>query len=153
MGESKEKLKSLLMKVKEETENADLKLNIQKTKIIASCPITSRQIEEGKGGNNDRFILGGSKITADSDCSHEIKRTIALTRWMFVSKVMSLFVNMLSSLVIAFLSKEQASFNFKAAVTICSDFGAPQNKSVTISIVSPYICHEVVGPHAVILVF
>ena len=81
-------------------------------------------------------------------------KTIALTRWTFVSKVMSLLFNMLSRLVIAFLEgKEQISFIFMAAVTICSDFGAQTIKSLTVSIVSPSICHEVVGPDALILVF
>ena len=70
MAESEEELKSFLMKVKEESEKADLKLNIQKTKIIASSPITSWQID---GETVADFILGGSKITADGDCSHEIK--------------------------------------------------------------------------------
>ena len=69
-------------------------------------------------------------------------RTIALTRWTFVGKVMYLLFNMLSR----FSSKEQGSFNFMAAVTICIDFGAPKIKSVTVSIVSPSICHEVMGP-------
>ena len=73
MAESKEELKSLLM-VKEESEKAGLNLNIQKTKIMASSPITSWQID-GKTTETMRdFILGGSKITADGDCSHEIKR-------------------------------------------------------------------------------
>ena len=71
MAESKEELKSLLMKVKEESEKVDLKLNIQKTKIMASGPITSWQID---GERVRDFILGGSKITADGGCSHEIKR-------------------------------------------------------------------------------
>ena len=77
MAESEEKLKSLLMKVKEESEKVDLKLNIQKTKIIASGPITSQQID---GETMSDFILGGSKITADGDCSHEIKRQLLLER-------------------------------------------------------------------------
>ena len=72
MAENKEKLKSLLMRVKEETEKAGLKLNIQKTKIMASGPITSQQIDGGKVETVTDFILLGSKITADSDCSHEI---------------------------------------------------------------------------------
>ena len=73
-------LKSLLMKVKEESEKVDLKLNIQKTKIMASGPITSWQIK-GKTVETVRdFILGGSKITADGDCSHEIKRRLLLGR-------------------------------------------------------------------------
>ena len=77
MVESEEKLKSLLIKVKEESEKVDLKLNIQKTKIMASGPITSQQID---GETVADFILGGSKITADGDCSHEIKRPLLLGR-------------------------------------------------------------------------
>ena len=76
MKESEEELKSLLMKVKEESEKVGLKLNIQKTKIMAPGPITSWQID---GETVAEFILGGSKITADGDCSHEIKR--CLTPW------------------------------------------------------------------------
>ena len=72
MAESEEELKSLLMKVKEENEKVSLKLNIQKTKIMASVPIISWQ-RWGNNGNSDRLILGGSKITADGDCSPEIK--------------------------------------------------------------------------------
>ena len=72
--ESKEELKSLLMKVKEENESVGLKLNIQKTKIKASGPITSWQIDGETMETVTDFILGGSKITADGDCSHEIKR-------------------------------------------------------------------------------
>ena len=74
MAESKEELKSLLMKVKEESKNVGLKLNIQKTKIMASSPITSWQIDGATMGIVRDFIFGGSKITADGDCSHEIKR-------------------------------------------------------------------------------
>ena len=74
-AESEEELKSLLMKVKEESENVGLKLNIQKTKIMASGPITSWQTDVGTVSD---FILGGSKITADGDCSHEIKRRLLL---------------------------------------------------------------------------
>ena len=77
MAESKEELKSLLMKVKAESEKAGLKLNIQKTKIMASVPITSRQID-GKTVTDCIFL--GSKITADGDCSHEIKRHLLLGR-------------------------------------------------------------------------
>ena len=68
------------MKVKEESEKADLKLNIQKTKIMASGPITSWEIDEGTVETESDFILGGSKITADGDCSHEIKRCLVLGR-------------------------------------------------------------------------
>ena len=74
MAESEEKLKSLLMKVKEEREKAGLKLNIQKTKIMASGPITSWQIDGETVETVRDFIFGGSKITADGDCNHEIKR-------------------------------------------------------------------------------
>ena len=73
----KEELKSLLMKVKEKSEKVGLKLNIQKTKIMASGPITSWEID---GETASDFILGGSKITADGDCSHEIKRRLLLGR-------------------------------------------------------------------------
>ena len=78
MAESKEELKSLLMKVKEESEKTDLKLNIQKSKIIASSPITSWQIEGGKVEAVTDFIFLGSKITGDGDCSHEIQRHLTL---------------------------------------------------------------------------
>ena len=80
MAESKEELKSLLMKVKEESEKVGLKLNIQKTKIIAFGPITSWQIDGETMEIVRDFILGGSKITADGDCSHEIKRRLLLGR-------------------------------------------------------------------------
>ena len=80
MAESKEELKSLLMKVKEESEKVGLKLNIQKTKIMASCPITSWQIDGETVETVAGFIILGSKITADGDCSHEIKRHLLLGR-------------------------------------------------------------------------
>ena len=75
-----EELKSLLMKVKEENEKVDLKLNIQKTKIMPSGPITSWQIDGETGETVSDFIFWGSKITADGDCSHEIKRRLLLGR-------------------------------------------------------------------------
>ena len=78
MAESEEELKSLLMKVKEESEKVGLKLNIQKTKIMASGPITSWQVDGETTETVADFILGGSKITADGDCSHEIKRHLLL---------------------------------------------------------------------------
>ena len=80
MAESKEKLKSLFMKVKEKSEKAGLKLNIQKTKIMASSPITSLQINEKTTETVTDFIFWGCKIIADGDCSHEIKRRLPLTR-------------------------------------------------------------------------
>ena len=72
MAESEEKLKSLLMKVKEKSEKVGLKINIQKTKFMASSPITSRQIDGERLETLTDFVLGGTKITADGDCSHEI---------------------------------------------------------------------------------
>ena len=80
MSEIKEELKSLLMKVKEESENVGFKLSIQKTKIMASGPITSWQIDGETVETVTDFILGGFKITADGDCSHEIKRCLLLGR-------------------------------------------------------------------------
>ena len=80
MAESEEELKSLLMKVKEESEKAGLKLNIQKTKIMASGPIISWQIDGETVETVSDFILGGSQITADGDCSHEITRLLLLGR-------------------------------------------------------------------------
>ena len=80
MAESEEELKSLLMKVKEESEKVGLKLNIQKAKIMASGPITSWEIDGESVETVSEFILGGSKITADGDCSHEIKRLLLLGR-------------------------------------------------------------------------
>ena len=80
MAESEEELKSLLMKVKEESEKVALKLNIQKTKIMATGPITSWEIDGETMETMTHFIFGGSKITADGDCSHEIKRHLLLGR-------------------------------------------------------------------------
>ena len=97
MGQSEEELNNLLMKVKEETEKVGLKLNIQKTKIMASGPITSWQ----RDGETVRdFILGGSKITADGDCSHEIKKRLLLGR-----KVMTNLDSILKSRDITLLTK------------------------------------------------
>ena len=80
MAESEEELKSLLMKLKEESEKVGLKLNIQKTKTMASGPMTSRQIDGETMETVTDFIFGGPKITVDSDCSHEIKRCLLLGR-------------------------------------------------------------------------
>ena len=85
MAEREEKLKSLLMKVKEESEKVGLKLNIQKTKIMASGPITSWQIDGETVETVSDFILWGSKITADGDCSHEIKRRLLLGRKVMIN--------------------------------------------------------------------
>ena len=85
MAESEEELKSLLMKVKEESEKADLKLNISKTKIMASGPITSWRMEGEKVETVTGFISLGSKITVDADCSHEIKRCLLLGRQVIIN--------------------------------------------------------------------
>ena len=90
MAESEEELKSLLMKVKEESEKVGLELNIQKMKIMASGPITSWKIDGETVETVSDFILGGSKITADGDCSHEIKRRLLLGRKV-MSKLDSIF--------------------------------------------------------------
>ena len=100
MEESEEELKSLLMKVKQETENVGLKLNIQKTKIMASSPITSWEIDGETVETVTDFILGGSKITADGDCSHEIKRLLLLGR-----KVMTNLDSVLKSRDITLLKR------------------------------------------------
>ena len=92
MAESEEELKSLLMKMKEESEKVGLKLNIQKTKIMASGPITSGEIDGETVKTVSDFILGGSKITADGDCSHEIKRHL-----LFGRKVMTKLDSILKS--------------------------------------------------------
>ena len=92
MAESEEQLKSLLMKVKEESENSGLKLNIQKTKIMASGPITSWKIDGETVETVSEFIFLGSKITEDGDCSHEIKRCLLLGR-----KVMTILDSILKS--------------------------------------------------------
>ena len=100
MTESEEELKSLLMKVKEESEKVGLKLNIQKTKIMASGPITSRQIDGETVKTVADFIFLGSKITADSNCSHEVKRRLLLGR-----KVMTNLDRILKSRNITLLTK------------------------------------------------
>ena len=108
MAESKEELKSLLMKVKEESEKVGLKLNIQKTKIMASGPITSWEIDGETVEIVGDFIFRGSKITADGDCSHEIKRRLLLGR-----KVMTNLDGMLKSRDITLPTKVRL---FKAIV-------------------------------------
>ena len=100
MAESEEELKSLLMKVKVESEKVGLKLNIQKTKIMASNPIASWQIDGETVETVADFIFGGSKITADGDCSHEIKRCILLRR-----KVMTKLDSIFKSRDITFSTK------------------------------------------------
>ena len=106
MAESKEELKSLLMKVKEESENVGLKLNLQKTKIMASGPIISWQIDEERVRD---FTFLGSKITADGDCSHEIKRCLMLGR-----KAMTNLVNILKSRDITDKGPSSQSYDFSS---------------------------------------
>ena len=100
MAESEKKLKSLLMKVKEESEKPGLKLNIKKMKIMASGPISSWQIDGGNNGKVTDFIFLASKITADGDCSHEIKRHSLLER-----KAMIILDSILKNRGITFLTK------------------------------------------------
>ena len=100
LAESKEELKSLLMKMKEESEKVGLKLNIQKTKIMASGPITSWEIDGETVETVSDFIFGGSNITADGDCSHEIKRRLLLGR-----KVMTNLGSIFKSRDITLLTK------------------------------------------------
>ena len=107
MAESEEELKSLLMKLKEESEKVDLKLNIQRTRIMASCPITSWQINGETVKIVADFILGGSKITADGDCSHEIKRGLLLGR-----KVMTNLDSILKSRDITLSTKVCQHYGF-----------------------------------------
>ena len=107
MAESEEELKSLLMKMKEESEKVGLKFNIQKTKIMASCPITSWQIEGEKLEAVTDFISSGSKTTADGDCSHEIKRHLLLGR-----KVMTNIDSILKSRDITFANKNPSSHGY-----------------------------------------
>ena len=102
MAESEEELKSLLMKVKEESEKVGIKLNIQKTQTMASGPITSWEIDGETVETVSGFILGGSKITADGDCSHEIKRCLLLGR-----KVMTNLDSILKSRDITLLCQQR----------------------------------------------
>ena len=104
MAESEEELKSLLMKVKEESEKVGLKLNFQKTKIMASGPITSRQIDVETAETVADFIFLGSNITADGDCSHEIKRRLLLGR-----KVMTNLDSILKKKRDYFVNKDPSS--------------------------------------------
>ena len=110
MAESEEKLKSLLMKVKEETENVGLKLNFQKTKIMASSPITSWQIDGETVETARDFIFLGSKITSDGDCSHEIKRRLLLGR-----KVMTNLDSILKSRDIANKGPSSQGYGFSSS--------------------------------------
>ena len=119
MAESEEELKSLLMKVKEESGKADLKLNIQKTKIVTSSPITSWQIDGETMKTVTDFIFLGSKITVDSDCSHEIKRCLLLER-----KAMTNLDRVLKSRDITLLTKVWIfkAMVFPVVMYVCEDW-------------------------------
>ena len=114
MAESEEELKSLLMKVKEESEKVGLKLNIQKTKITASGPITSWEIDGETGETASDFIFLGSKITADGDCSHEIKKRLLLGR-----KVMTNLDSVLKSRDITLPTKVHLVMGIVFPVVMC----------------------------------
>ena len=101
MAKSEKELKSLLMKVKEESENVGLKLSIQKTKIMASSPITSWQIDEETMETVRDFVFWGSKITADGDCSHEIKRHLLLGRKVMRQHIKSRDITLLTKIHLA----------------------------------------------------
>ena len=111
MAESEEELKNLLMKVKEESEEAGLKFNIQKTKILISGPITSWQIDGETMETVTDFILGGSKITANGDCSHEIQRCLLLGR-----KAMANLDSILKSRDITNKSLSSQSYGFSSSI-------------------------------------
>ena len=165
MAESEEELKSLLMKVKEESEKVGLQLNIQKTKIKACGPVTSWKID-GETVETGRLYFWGSKITADGDCSHEIKRRLLLGRKVmtnldsiFKSRDITLPTKvrlvkaMVFPVVITFLPRSKrlliSWLQSPSAVTL-----EPQKiKSDTVSTVSPSISYEVIGPDAMIFVF
>ena len=164
MAESEEKLKSLLMKAKEEGEKVGLKLNIQTTKIMASGPITSWEIDGETVEIVSDFILGGSKTTADGDCSHEIKTLVPWRgKWqptpVFLPGeaqgrgIMSLLLHMLSRLVITFLPRSKRLLISWLQSPSAVILEPRKIKSNTVSTVSPSISHEVVGPDAMIFVF
>ena len=130
------------MKLKEESEKVGLKLNIQKTKIMASGPITSWQIDGETVETVTDFILWGSKITADGDFSREIKRHFLLGRKVMTNLESITFLPRRKCLLISWLQSPSAVI-----------LEPPKIKSLTVSTVSPSICHEVMGPHAMIFVF
>ena len=170
MAESKEELKSLLMKVKEESEKVGLKLNIQETKIMASGPITSWEIDGETVETVADFICLGSKITADGDCSHEIKRRLLLGRKLMtnldsifksrdvtlptkVRLVKAMVFNILSRLVTTLLPRSKRLLISWLQSPFAVILEPPKLKSDTVSTVSPSISHGVTGPDAMIFVF
>ena len=162
MAESEEEVVCLLMKVKEESEKAGLKLNVQKTKIMASSPIISWQTDGEIMETVTYFLFLGSKITADGDCSHEIKRCLLLGR-----KAMTNLDSILKSRDITLPTKIRlvkamvAAFLPRSKHLLISWLQSPpavilepkKIKSDTVSIAAPNICHEMMGLDAMILVF
>ena len=126
MAQSEEKLKSLLMKVKEESEKVGLKLNIQKTKIMASSPITPWEIDGETVETVSDFIFGGSKITADGDCSHEIKRCLLLGR-----KVMTNLDSIFKSRYITLPTKVRLVSSVQFSCSVASDSLQPHESQHT----------------------
>ena len=126
MAESEEELKSLLMKVNEESEKIGLKLNIQKTKIMASDPISSWQIDGETVETMADFILGGSQITADGDCSHEIKRRLLLGR-----KVMTNLDSIFKSRDITLPTKHHLVSSVQFSLSVVSDSLRPHESQHT----------------------
>ena len=153
MAESEEELKSHLMKVREESEKAGLKLSIQEMKIIASGPVTSWQIEGETMETVTDFIFLAFFIVQLSQPYMTTRKTIDLTTQTFVSIVMSLPFNMLSWFVIAFLPRSKCLLISWLQSPSAVILEAKKIKSVTVSIVSLSICHEVMGLDAMILVF
>ena len=150
MAESEEELKSLLMRVKEESENVGLKLNTQKTKIMASGPITSWQVDGKTMETVTDFIFGGSKFTADGDCSHEIKRHLLLGR-QIMTNLDSIFksrdttlptkVRLIKAMVFPVVVDGCESWTVKAECQRIDAFDAPK-MVLEKSLESPWIARE-----------
>ena len=170
MAESKEELKSFLVKVKEESEKVGLKLNMQKTKIMASGPITSWQIDGETMETVTDCIFWGSRITVDGDCSHEIKRCLLLGRKDMtnldsilksrditlptkVCLVKALVFKALCRFVIAFLLRSKCLLISWLQSPSAMILEPPKIKSDTVSTFSTSIWHEVMGPDAMIFIF
>ena len=135
MAESEEELESLLMKVKEEGEKVGLKLNIQKTKIVASSPITSWQKDGETVDTVADFILGGSKFTADGDCSHEIKRCLLLGR-----KVMTNLDSILKSRDIILPTKVHLVMVFPVVMYGCENWTIKKSECRTTDAFDLWCC-------------
>ena len=142
MAESEEELKSLLMKVREESEKAGLKLNIQKTKIMASCPIISWQIDGETMETVTDFIFLGSKITADGDCSHEINRRLLLGR-----KVMTNLDSILKSRDITLPTKVHLvrAMVFPVVMYGCESWTIKKAEHQRIDAVELWCCRRLLG--------